>query len=595
MKKVISMILTSVMAVSALSVSAGAVDYGAEYANQPTKTYTQKFNDVPTSHWAFSYIGEMTEREVVSGYPNGNFYPDNNVTRAEFARIMTSASGLKISTPTQRDFSDVATDAWYAPYIHAAYPYLSGYQIYGGSYYKPDTPALREDIAVALVKLKGYDTLGADESLLTTMFTDASSISGDARKYVAVALERGLVSGYEDNTFRGQASISRAEATAMLWRAYQYGNDNKTFDNLPTTAPITPTAAPIATQAPAPVETEKPVVTAAPTERPTPEPTEAPQEKPYIMDTVTKANISSEWDLMTSDNSRYVYYIDNGSIYSVDMEKEKVSKLYNLSDLKMTEDDEVTLDDVDEETSYYLDFNAEQLLYDTENDRLFCKGYFNSFRDWKNLSPDGSYEYALIELSDEDIELSLKDEDIKDFYHARLLCGMNNGVLFGEIRGDGWGNHDTQYTLYNIGEKEKELQFINGWISIDSIDNNRMRYLHYFANNGLYVIYQDVFEGGAAIDKYNFTSQKFEDIQSLKSAEKTGYHNGKFYGWDIETGQITECALNGKLTLSDVNTKENVDILDFKNISEKAGRMFVSDSGKIVFYDNTSIRVIKER
>lgn len=74
MKKVISMILTSVMAVSALSVSAGAVDYGAEYVNQPTKTYTQKFNDVPTSHWAFSYIGEMTEREVVSGYPNGNFY-----------------------------------------------------------------------------------------------------------------------------------------------------------------------------------------------------------------------------------------------------------------------------------------------------------------------------------------------------------------------------------------------------------------------------------------------------------------------------------------------------------------------------------------
>lgn len=590
MKKVISMVLTSVMAVSALSVSAGAVDYGAEYANQPTKTYTQKFNDVPTSHWAFSYIGEMTEREVVSGYPNGNFYPDNNVTRAEFARIMTSASGLQISTPTQRDFSDVATDAWYAPYIHAAYPYLSGYQIYGGSYYKPDTPALREDIAVALVKLKGYDTLGADESLLTTMFTDASSISGDARKYVAVALERGLVSGYEDNTFRGQASISRAEATAMLWRAYQYGNDNKTFDNLPTTAPTTPTAAPIVTQLP--VETEKPVITAAPTEKPTPEPTEALQEKPYVIDTITKANLSDEWCFITSDNSRYVYYIDNGSIYSVDMEKEKVSKLYNLSDLKMTEDDEVTLDDVDEETNYYSNFNAESIVYEPEGNRLACYGVFYDFNDWKELSPQKTHKNTLIVLSlDDDTVLA---QDIP----KTMLCNMNGGVLTAATTGgDGLAgsSSDTLYTQYNLDNGNIELQFTDKGVHINTGNDYRMHYSHYFDNNTLYVVNQDTYEGGAAIYKYNITSQKFEDIQSLKSAEKTGYHNDKFYGWDIETGQITECALNGKLTLSDINTKENVDILDFKNISEKAGRMFVSDSGKIVFYDNNSIRVIKER
>ena len=108
------------MTLSIFAASVSAVEYGEEYTNKPTKAYSQKFNDEPTSHWAFSYVGEMTERGVVSGYPNGNFYPDNNVTRAEFARIMTSASGLPISTPQTRDFSDVATDAWYAPYIHAA-------------------------------------------------------------------------------------------------------------------------------------------------------------------------------------------------------------------------------------------------------------------------------------------------------------------------------------------------------------------------------------------------------------------------------------------------------------------------------------------
>ena len=65
-------------------------------------------------------------------------------------------------------------------------------------------PALREDIAVALVKLKGYDTAGYDESVLTTMFSDAYSISAAARPYAATAVQRGLVSGYEDDTLRGQ-------------------------------------------------------------------------------------------------------------------------------------------------------------------------------------------------------------------------------------------------------------------------------------------------------------------------------------------------------------------------------------------------------
>ena len=153
----------------------------------------KQFNDVPSTHWAYTCISDMTERGVVSGYPDGKFYPNNDVTRAEFARIMASASGIQISKPSGKDFEDVATNAWYAPYVHAAYPYLSGYSISGRNYYMPDTPAIREDIAVALVKLKGYSIENANESVLTTLFTDVKSISADARKYVAVAVERGLV------------------------------------------------------------------------------------------------------------------------------------------------------------------------------------------------------------------------------------------------------------------------------------------------------------------------------------------------------------------------------------------------------------------
>lgn len=232
MKKIISGILAAIMCVGmSVGVYAAPVEYGKEYENQPSLSYEQTFGDVSKSHWAFEYIAEMANRDVISGYPNGYFYPENNVTRAEFAKIMSVAAGLVITqNVSATTYTDVTSKDWFAPYVEAARYYLSGYKSNGELYYLPNEMALREDIAVALVKLKGYDTSLFDESILNAMFTDWQSISEGARKYVAIAVEQGLISGYGDNTFRGQSSITRAEAATLLWRAYQYGSDNKVFE-----------------------------------------------------------------------------------------------------------------------------------------------------------------------------------------------------------------------------------------------------------------------------------------------------------------------------------------------------------------------------
>ena len=133
-------------------------EYGEEYSSQPTKDYQQTFADVDKSHWAFKYISEMVERGVLSGYPNGYFYPDNTITRAEFAKVMCLAASIKVSPVLSTSYVDVSANEWFAPYVEAGKYYLSGYVSSGHKYYMPDDNALREDIAVALVKLKGYDT-----------------------------------------------------------------------------------------------------------------------------------------------------------------------------------------------------------------------------------------------------------------------------------------------------------------------------------------------------------------------------------------------------------------------------------------------------
>lgn len=228
LKRLLAAVTTVFVAVTSTAVS--AVDYGTEYKNKPTGTYEVKFTDVQKNYWAFEYIGEMQKRGIINGYPDGRYYPENYVERCEFAKIMVGAAGLRTDLTSGEYFKDVKKDDWFYAYVETAKEYLTGYKINGYDYYKPNDYALREDIAVALVKLKGYDTKSADQAMLKTMFSDYESISEAARPYVATAVERGLVSGYEDRTFRGQDSINRAEAAAMLWRAYQYGSDNKTAD-----------------------------------------------------------------------------------------------------------------------------------------------------------------------------------------------------------------------------------------------------------------------------------------------------------------------------------------------------------------------------
>ena len=186
----------------------------------------KEFPDVPEEHWAYEYIAEMSEQGILAGDPDGNFYPENAVNRGEFAKIMTLALGVEVKEGGKQTFIDVTHKEWSFPYVEAAKNYLSGYVVDGEMYYYPERDALREDIAVALVKLKGYTP---DEDAEPD-FNDLETISKEALPYVAAAVENGLIMGDENGNFRGQDTLTRAEAAALLYRAAELGNDNKTFD-----------------------------------------------------------------------------------------------------------------------------------------------------------------------------------------------------------------------------------------------------------------------------------------------------------------------------------------------------------------------------
>jgi len=206
------------------------LEYGSDIDPNAGKPASPLFSDVDASFWALAAIHDLSNRGVLGGYPDGKFRPERTVSRAELAKIMVLAAGLTVAPVTQTSFADVKPGDWHAPFVEAAKFYLNGYALPDGSLiFDPDAPALREDLAVAIVKLKGYDaTRLPDHSVLQAMFTDYDSISAYARNYVSIAVESKLVSGFPDDTFRAQLPVTRAQAAAMLHRAYQFGSDTKT-------------------------------------------------------------------------------------------------------------------------------------------------------------------------------------------------------------------------------------------------------------------------------------------------------------------------------------------------------------------------------
>ena len=87
-----------------------------------------RFNDVESSYWANQYVQSLSQANIISGFPDGTFRPEEQMTRAQFASVLSSAFPLPTVRPS-KTFSDVPADHWAAGAISSAYAkgFLSGY------------------------------------------------------------------------------------------------------------------------------------------------------------------------------------------------------------------------------------------------------------------------------------------------------------------------------------------------------------------------------------------------------------------------------------------------------------------------------------
>ncbi|TAA72892.1 S8 family peptidase [Planococcus salinarum] len=166
------------------------------------------FPDLRTNFWYSESIQYIFDRGIVTGYPDGTYRPAATITRADAMTMIGRALGLKTDAASHY-FNDVKTGSYSAGYINKAYElgYIKG--LPNGNF-QPAAPIKRGDMAVIMKRIFELTSSGDNT------FSDVS-----ATKYYAEAIqaayENGIVQGYDiDNTFRPEASISRAENAEIL-------------------------------------------------------------------------------------------------------------------------------------------------------------------------------------------------------------------------------------------------------------------------------------------------------------------------------------------------------------------------------------------
>lgn len=174
----------------------------------------QTFTDVGESFWGYKAIEALSSKGLVSGYEDSSYRPDNNITRAEFAKLVVNIYqnlGGELGGESVA-FGDVSANDWCYDAVSAA----SALGIIMGSEgnFNPNHNITRQDAATIIYRT--LTKLGNTYSK-SAGFEDYTQISDYAKDAVSLLAGAGVVAGFEDSTFKPQNTLTRAQAAQMIY------------------------------------------------------------------------------------------------------------------------------------------------------------------------------------------------------------------------------------------------------------------------------------------------------------------------------------------------------------------------------------------
>lgn len=175
-----------------------------------------KFSDI-NDYWAATYVDFLYNANITTGYSDGTFRPNQNISRAQFAVMLYRY--LKLDESKYADvslpFADLDTIPEYAiPAVKALYTegVISGAEKNGRLYFNPNNALTRAQAAAMIgrTQAKGY-------ALANLTFTDSGKIPGYADYYIRTMAAQGVINGYSDGSFKPHSNITRGQMAKILY------------------------------------------------------------------------------------------------------------------------------------------------------------------------------------------------------------------------------------------------------------------------------------------------------------------------------------------------------------------------------------------
>ncbi len=186
-----------------------------------TTTVTQvTYTDVSTNYWASEFIYRLASINVVTGFPEGQFAPNEYLTKAQYAAIVTKAFNRTAvrETVTIRNVSQ-----YYWAYSALQQAYSTGFINLGpNNTFDPEVRITKLDMLVMLAQALGYTevTSGKSVDTLLSVFVDADTIPSEYRVIIAALVEKGIIVNYPNvNRLNLYEAVTRAEGCTFIYQA----------------------------------------------------------------------------------------------------------------------------------------------------------------------------------------------------------------------------------------------------------------------------------------------------------------------------------------------------------------------------------------
>lgn len=177
-----------------------------------SSTALATFSDMPTDETYSAAINKLIDEKVINGYEDNTFRPTNKITRAEFAKMMVTATD--VSETTDKTFTDVSDNHWAAEHINSVYAsgLVEGYE---DGTFKPEKNITYGELSTILVRAMGYEEKVKENKLIWPL------------NYMHVAESLGLFQGWKTNDLIAENPATRANTALMIYNMLNIQNNTE--------------------------------------------------------------------------------------------------------------------------------------------------------------------------------------------------------------------------------------------------------------------------------------------------------------------------------------------------------------------------------